>query len=134
MYSVGIGKTTLANEICLKWAKDSDFFLSNEFDLVILIRLRVVQQRTLQQVMIDTVGSKEAYDELVTKSHGNRCLIILEGLDEISSHWWQNDMIFCQLVEDTISNSLSHANILVTSRPHACVPLYIRTLKITQEQ
>ena len=124
MYSVGIGKTTLANEICLKWAKDSDFFLSNEFDLVILIRLRAVQQRTLQQVMIDTVGSKEAYDELVTKSHGNRCLIILEGLDEISSHWWQNDMIFCQLVEDTISNSLSHANILVTSRPHACVPLY----------
>ena len=97
-------------------------FLSNDYDLVILIRLRAVHERTLQQVMIDTVGSEAAYDELLTKCHGNRCLIILEGLDEISAHWQQNDTMFCQLVTNT--TFLSHANILVTSRPHACINLY----------
>ena len=72
--------------------------------------------------MIEAVGSEAAYDELLTKSHGERCLIILEGLDEISAHWQQNDTMFCQLVKDT--TTLTHANILVTSRPHACVYLY----------
>ena len=134
MYSTGIGKTTFANEICLKWAKDTDCFLSNDYDLVILIRLREVKERTLQQVMIDAVGSEAAYDELLTKSHGNRCLIILEGLDEISAHWQQNDTIFCHLVKTT--TFLSHANVLVTSRPHACIHLhrdikdYTRTIEI----
>ena len=122
VYSIGIGKTTLAIEICLKWAKDTNSFLSNDYDLVILIQLRTVQERTLQQVMIDAVGSEAAYDELLTKCHGNRCLIILEGLDEISAHWQQNDTMFCQLVKTT--TFLSHANILVTSRPHACINLY----------
>ena len=122
MYSTGIGKTTLANEICLKWAKDKDFFLSKDYDLIILIQLRAVQERALKQVMIEAIGSEAAYDELLTKSHGERCLIILEGLDEISTHWQENDLTFCQLVKNTVS--LSYANILVTSRPHACIDLY----------
>ena len=134
MYSIGIGKTTFANEICLQWAKDTNGFLSNDYDLIILIRLRAVQERTLQQVMIDAVGSEAAYDELLTKCHGNRCLLILEGLDEISAHWQQNDTMFCQLIKTT--TFLSHANILVTSRPHACIYLhrdikdYTRTIEI----
>ena len=134
VYSIGIGKTTFANEICLQWAKDTNGFLSNDYDLVILIRLRAVQERTLQQVMIDAVGSEAAYDELLTKCHGDRCLIILEGLDEISAHWQQNDTMFCQLIKTT--TFLSHANILVTSRPHACIALhrdikdYTRTIEI----
>ena len=84
--------------------------------------------------MIDAVGSEAAYDELLTKCHGNRCLIILEGLDEISAHWQQNDTMFCQLIKTT--TFLSHASILVTSRPHACIDLhrdikdYTRTIEI----
>ena len=122
MYSIGIGKSTLTNEICLKWAKDEDSFLSNDYDLVIMIQLRTIQERTLQQAMIEAVGSKAAFDELLTKSHGERCLIILEGLDEISTHWQQNDKMFCKLLKNTLF--LSHANILVTSRPHAYIHLY----------
>ena len=121
MYSIGIGKTTLANEICLKWAKDKGCFLSKDYDLIILIRLRTVQERALKQVMIEAIGSEAAYDELLTKSHGKRCLIILEGLDEISTHWQKNDTMFCKLVKDVF---LTDANILVTSRPHACIDLY----------
>ena len=101
---------------------DKDSFLSKDYDLVIMIRLRAIQERTLQQAIIEAVGSEVAYDELLTKSHGEKCLIILEGLDEISDDWQQNDTIFCQLVKNTVF--LSHANILVTSRPHACTYLY----------
>ena len=72
--------------------------------------------------MIEAVGSEIAYDELLTKSNGNRCLIILEGLDEISTDWQHNDIMFCQLVKNTVA--LSHANILITSRPHACIDLH----------
>ena len=121
LYFTGIGKSTLANEICDKWATSKDHFLSNDYDLVILIRLRTLQERTLQQVMIEAVGSEVAYDELLSKSHGERCLIILEGLDEISADWQKNDKMFNQLVKTT--NFLSHANIIVTSRPHACINL-----------
>ena len=120
--TLGIGKSTLTNEICLKWAKDEDSFLSNDYDLVIMIQLRTIQERTLQQAMIEAVGSKAAFDELLIKSHGERCLIILEGLDEISTHWQQNDKMFCKLLKNTLF--LSHANILVTSRPHAYIHLY----------
>ena len=122
IYSIGIGKTTLANEISLKWANGKECFLSNDYDLIILIRLRAIQESTLQQAMIEAVGSETAYDELLTKSNGERCLIILEGLDEISADWQQNDKMFSQLVKNTVV--LSHANILATSRPHACIDLH----------
>ena len=102
---------------------DKDSFLSNDYDLIIMIRLRAIQERTLQQAMIEAVGSEEAYDELLTKSNGERCLIILEGLDEISTDWQQNDTMFSQLVKNTVA--LSHANILVTSRPHACMHRFV---------
>ena len=131
MCPIGIGKTTLAHEICLKWTKES--FLAKEYDLVILIQLRTVQERTLQQEIIDAVGSEAAYDELLTKCHGNRCLIILEGLDEISAHWQKNDEMFSKLVNST--TFLSCTNIIITSRPHACVHLckdkkFTRTIEI----
>ena len=101
---------------------DKDSFLSNDYDLVILIQLRTIQERSLQEAIVEAVGSEAAYDELLTKSQGKRCLIILEGLDEISVDWQENDTLFCRLVKNIVF--LSHANILVTSRPHACIGLY----------
>ena len=53
----GMGKTTLANEICVKWARDG--FLADEFDAIINILLRSVQKRSFEEVMIQHVGEKE---------------------------------------------------------------------------
>ena len=50
MNCAGIGKTTLANEICVRWARDG--FLSEDFDVIVLIPLRCVQQRTLEEIII----------------------------------------------------------------------------------
>ena len=114
MNCTGIGKTTLANEICLRWARDG--FLSDDFDAVLLIPMRCVQQRYLEQVMIEFIG-EEAYQQM-KKSAGNRCLIILEGLDEMAADRQTNDLFFVNLTK--YCAVLEKSTIVITSRPHAC--------------
>ena len=114
MCCAGIGKTTLANEICLRWARDG--FLSEDFDRVVLIPMRCVQQISLEEVLVELIG-EEAYQEL-KKSAGSRCLIILEGLDEMAADRQKSDRLFIRLVRDC--GVLEKSTILMTSRPHAC--------------
>ena len=120
MYNVlaGIGKTTLANEICLRWARDG--FLSEDFDAILLIPMRCVQQRTLKEVMIQYIGD-EAYHQLKMLA-GRRCLFILEGLDEMAADRRKSDYIF-RFIKDHVI--LEESTILITSRPHACVKLKV---------
>ena len=114
MNCTGIGKTTLANQICIRWARDG--FLSDDFDAVLLIPMRCVQQRSLKQVMKEFIG-KEGYQQL-KKSAGNRCLIILEGLDEMAADRQISDHFFVTLIK--YCAVLEKSTILITSRPHAC--------------
>lgn len=119
-----MGKTTLCNEICIKWARDG--FLAKEFDVVILIPLRLAQQQSLKKLVIKLSG-KENYQYL-KMSGGSKCLIILEGLDEIAAVHQQKDLFFVDLIE---CNILEKATILITSRPHACNKLTVdRTIEI----
>ena len=113
MSCAGIGKTTLANELCVRWARDG--FLAEDFDAVVLIPLRSVQQKSLKDVIKREIG-KENYQQ-IKKSAGNRCLIILEGLDEMAVDRRQSDPFLIRLKE---CNKLEKATILITSRPHAC--------------
>ena len=115
MNCTGIGKTTLANQICLRWA--SDGFLSDDFDAVLLIPMRCVQDRSLEQVVIEFIGGEEAYQQL-KESAGNRCLIILEGLDEMAAYRQTSDRFFVSLIQNC--TILEKSTILITSRPHAC--------------
>ena len=114
MCCAGIGKTTLANEICLRWARDG--FLSEDFDTLVLVPMRCVQQQSLEEVFLEFTG-EEAYQQL-KKSAGSRCLIILEGLDEMSADRQKCDRFFIRLVRDC--SVLEKSTILMTSRPHAC--------------
>ena len=114
MSCAGIGKTTLANELCVRWARDG--FLAEDFDAVVLIPLRSVQQRSLKDVTKKEIG-KENYQE-IKKSAGSRCLIILEGLDEMPVDRRQSDPFLIRLIKEC--NKLEKATILITSRPHAC--------------
>ena len=81
--------------------------------------MRCVQQRSLEQVMIEFIG-KEDYQQL-KKSAGNRCLIILEGLDEMASDRQMSDQFFVNLIK--YGAVLAKSTILITSRPHACSEL-----------
>ena len=119
MNCAGIGKTTLANQVCLQWARDG--FLADEFDAVIMIPLRSVQESSLEEAMMEYVG-EEDYPKL-KKSAGSRCLLILEGLDEMAANRRQSDVILKRLIEK--NTLLEKAKILITSRPHACEKLVV---------
>jgi len=113
---VGIGKTTLANEICVKWARDG--FLSEDFDVVLLIPLRLAQGKSVEEVMVRHIGDEEAYKQ-IKKSRGDRCLIILEGLDEIAMERQESDDFLVRVIKEY--TQLERAIITITSRPHACI-------------
>jgi len=115
MSCVGIGKTTLANEICVKWARDG--FLSEDFDIILLIPLRSAHGRSVEKVLIEHIGGEETYEQL-KESAGERCLIILEGLDEIAVERQNSDEFIVRLIKN--NTLLELATILITSRPHAC--------------
>ena len=53
----------------------------------------------------------------MNKSAGSRCLLILEGLDEMSAECQESDPFLMQVIKCTL---LEEATILITSRPHAC--------------
>ena len=114
MSCAGIGKTTLAHHICVKWARDG--FLAEDFDAIILIPLRSVQQRSLEEVIMEHIG-EENYQQ-VKMSAGNKCLIILEGLDEMAIDRRRNDPFLLRLIKEC--TVLEEAIIIITSRPHAC--------------
>ena len=66
--------------------------------------------------MKERVG-EEDYPKL-KKSAGHRCLLILEGLDEMAVNRRQSDVTLRRLIED--NTYLEKAKILITSRPNAC--------------
>ena len=116
----------MANEICVKWARDG--FLSDDFNIVILITLRTVQQRSLKDVVIKLIGGK-AY-QLLKEMLGAKCLMILEGLDEMAAEQRQNDSLLMELVND-VPIEFVNAKIVITSRPNACQELKAnRTIEI----
>ena len=114
MSCAGIGKTTLANELCIRWARDG--FLAEDFVAVLLIPLRSVQQRSLEEVIVKHIG-EENYQQM-KKSAGSRCLIILEGWDELAIDHRQSDPFLFGLIKEC--TVLEEATTLITSRPHAC--------------
>ena len=77
--------------------------------------------------MEERVG-EEDYPKL-KKSAGSKCLLILEGLDEMALNRLQSDVTLRRLIED--NTLLEKAKILITSRPHACKNLVAgRTVEV----
>ena len=109
----------------MKWARDG--FLSKAFHIVILLLLRSIQQQSTEQVFEELIG-KEAFQEL-TDSRGTKCLIILEGFDEVTLERQQSDNILTKLIN---SRMLQYSTIVVTSRPHACQELMKKANKIIE--
>ena len=107
------------------WARDG--FLSKAFHIVILLLLRSIRQQSTEQVFEELIG-KEAFQEL-TNSRGTKCLIILEGLDEVTLERQQSDKILTKLIN---SKMLQYSTIVVTSRPHACQELMKKANKIIE--
>ena len=59
---------------------------------------------------------------------GSRCLIILEGLDEMAADHRKSDLFFTRLIKHC--TVLEKATVMITSRPHACAKLVGRQVEV----
>ena len=119
----GIGKSTLAKELALRWAEKSDMTLS-KYHIAILIQLRFEIYHKAQGIDDLFIEFKDQMTELkleVNKRKGEGILWILDGFDELPYHLRSNS-IFMQLISGDI-NILSKSTVIVTSRPVASNPL-----------
>ena len=118
----GIGKSTLAKELALRWAEKSDKTLS-KYDIAILIQLRFEIYHKAQGIDDLFIEFEDQMTELkleVNKSKGEGVLWILDGFDELPYHLRNNNSIFMQLISGYI---LPKSTVIVTSRPVASDPL-----------
>jgi len=121
-FCIGIGKTTVCIEICVRWARDGLLF--DDFDTVLQIPMSTCRRHSLQEAAIAQIG-EDAYSKIMDSS-GARCLVILDGMVTADL---QNDNILSQLVKGSF---LSKTVLLITARPQACNNLVCdRTIEIT---
>ena len=113
----GIGKTTLAWQLCHKWAKE-DLDSLKHYDLVVLVRLRKKRARKatkLEDLLPSDKTDVYMEDLEAAIGSGEGLLIICDGFDELPDDQ-QGNKFFVQLVNGEV---LSKATIIVTTRPSA---------------
>ena len=113
----GVGKSTFAWELCRRWERGE---IAQQYKLVLLLRLRddrINKAQKLRDLLYhpeNSVGDVVKAD--LIKTFGDKCLIILEGFDELPDACRTESSIFLELINGQL---LPLATILVTSRPWA---------------
>ena len=128
----GIGKSTLAWELCRKYMR--------QYSLVVLLRLREVKVQNISNIsqlfcQYESTDKKSLVEE-VAKSQGRDMLFILDGFDELPKTL-QKESFLLDLMRGHV---LAKSTVVVTSRPSAtaqlltsCRPKHIEILGFTQE-
>ena len=111
----GMGKSTLAIEICKCWANGE---LLEEYDAVILLSLRDPEIQAAKSIkdlllVLDDELRECVYKE-ITKINGEGICFLLKGFDELPLQL-RNSSIF-----STLSEKLPKCTLMHTSRPEAC--------------
>ena len=137
----GVGKTTMAWELCRQWGEGK---LLQEYSLLVLLKLRdsCVQKAT---AVTDLFFNSDRYLQSetareVSQCHGNGTAFLLEGYDELPQEMQENS-IFVRVIDGEI---LPKAGVIITSRPsasdilfkHCCRQSYqhVEVLGFTEEQ
>ena len=133
----GIGKSTLAWELCRKWEELS---CMQQYSLVVLLRLREQRVQQISEVSHLFISyeskHKKSLVEEVSESQGSGVLFILDGFDELPKTL-QKESFLLDLIRGDV---LPASTVLVTSRPSAtaqlltsCSPKHIEIQGFTQE-
>ena len=119
----GIGKTTLAQELTLRWVHRSDELI-NKYKVAIFIQLYKSvywTARDIRDLIVDATCdcdmTKVAVDMVETK--GADILWILDGFDELPANLTKGSSILLQLITGRV---LPYATVIVTTRPIATRP------------
>ena len=116
----GIGKSTLAWEVCHKWEELDSV---KQYELVVLVRLRekkAQEARCLKDLLpYDvTTNMKEL---LAIIGRGKGMLIVCDGFDELPREQRQEGSVYIDLFKGRL---LPEATIIVTSRPSVSADLW----------
>ena len=111
----GMGKSTLAIEICKCWA---DGELLEEYDVVILLPLRDPEIQAANNIgdllLVENKNEREALYDEITASQGDKICFIFEGYDELPEQL-RKVPVFSKIKE-----KLPKCTLIYTSRPEAC--------------
>ena len=114
----GMGKSTLAIEICKCWG---DGELLEEYDAVILLPLRDPEIQAANNIgdllLVENKNEREALYDEITASQGDKICFILEGYDELPEKL-RKVPVFAKMKE-----KLPKCTLMYTSRPEACSQL-----------
>ena len=116
----GIGKSTLAWEVCHKWEELESV---KQYELVVLVRLRekkAQEARCLEDLLPcdNTTNMKQL---LAAIGRGKGVLIVCDGFDELPREQRQEGSIYIDLLKGRL---LAESTIIVTSRPSVSVELW----------
>ena len=111
----GMGKSTLAIEICKCWA---DGELLEKYDAIILLPLRDPEVQAANNIgdllLVENKSEREALCDEITASQGDRICFIFEGFDELPE-LLRKCPVFAKVKE-----KLPKCMLIYTSRPEAC--------------
>ena len=115
----GVGKSTLAWEICHKW---EELECVKAFDLVLLVQLRERSAQEAQKLsdFFPRFRNANIGEILDSIGDGKGVLLVLDGFDELPHEQLQKDSIYIQLVK---SLELPEATVIITSRPSVSADL-----------
>ncbi len=124
----GVGKTTLAQMLCMGWMRGN---LLNWYSLVVLLRLREERVQKACQIQdlfyYSNLQVRESLAREIEKEQGSHVLLILEGFDELP----QELQLSGFLAEVITGKCLVNSTKLITSR-HSATAVLCRCANITQ--
>ena len=116
----GIGKSTLAWEVCHKWEELESV---KQYELVVLLRLREkkAQEAHCLGDLLPCDATTNMKELLAAIGRGKGVLIVCDGFDELSREQRQEGSVYIDLLKGRL---LAEATIIVTSRPSVGAELW----------
>ena len=118
----GIGKSTLAWEVCHKWEELESV---KQYELVVLLRLR--EKKAQEAHCLGDLLPRDATTNMkellaaIGRGKGVPLLIVCDGFDELSREQRQEGSVYIDLLKGRL---LAEATIIVTSRPSVGAELW----------
>ena len=116
----GIGKSTLAWEVCHKWEELESV---KQYELVVLVRLREkkAQEAHCLGDLLPCDATTNMKELLAAIGEGEGMLIVCDGFDELPREQRQAGSVYIDLLKGRL---LAEATIIVTSRPSVSAELW----------
>ena len=116
----GIGKSTLAWEVCHKWEELESV---KQYELVVLVRLREkkAQEARCLRDLLPCDATTNMKELLAAIGEGDGMLIVCDGFDELLREQRQEGSVYIDLLKGRL---LAEATLIVTSRPSVSADLW----------